>query len=386
VEYVFTPDTSYYSATDLYAIAYGNGRYVAVGASGAVLVSLDATDWSGQAWSLSIVKSRISVHPTRARASVAQRSTFHNGPLGKAIPAGRALVSWISNSPLNGDVWGIAYGAGIFIAVGSNDAWSSVDGESWTQVASLAGYYETGVVTSIAFLNGGFVATWQQTGGDSSSILVSADGGSSWTETALPTGEFYSSVAYGSVAGVPTYVAVGWNGTIATSVNGVGTETSYTIPQQISLLSLTSVAYANGVFVAVGVGWNTYTRADNLLILVSTDGVNWSSQDLPDMSMPPGYVPQAANNYAIPWYCASVAATNGSFMIVADFQFPWGTTGSFWYPGSVVLTSTNGRSWRYDYWNTPLGGVTCGNGFYAIAQGNPLWAVDYGWESDGQSS
>jgi hypothetical protein len=363
VEYVFTPSTMITPA--LYAIAYGNGTYVAVGPYTNVITSSDGTDWiQTQTNNSSIAGWKVPTHPARARGVA-------TGKAGKLPPAPRTLLPSDPAWDMNGDLWDVAFGAGIFIVVGTSGAWSSVDGTSWSYIDSLDSCYDAGCLTSIDYVNGRFMATWQGEG--TSVVLTSTNGGVSWTEMELPNSDFYSGVAYGSVAGVPTYVTVSWSGTIATSVNGVGQMGTYPIPYYFDYVSLTSVAYANGLFVAVGTAWNNNINANSLLILVSSDGLSWTSQDLAELGNPPGYIWQDANNYSPAWCCANIAASGSSFMIVANYIYPWYGEGTEFYPGAVVLAGTTGRTWAYQYWNTALSGVTWGDGFYAVAQGDPVW-------------
>jgi hypothetical protein len=365
-EYVFTPDTSQLSGTpNFFGITYGNGLYVAVADSGTVITSADGTDWNlveSNSYSYrgerSMAKSRTIAKntPHRSRTLAPQKALSLPAPHFKAAPAGRSLLppggEVPSDIPTN--LYGVAFGAGKFVAAGegysgeANSLYWSADGSTWTAVAQDLSEYS---LFSISFVNGVFIATGYKHSDEQSYFLLSSDG-SAWTAVQAPVNDTYGGVACN---GSSTYVAVGYNGTILTSSNGsLWSATDISIPESVSPV-LMSVAFGNGIFVAVGYDWNT----SNLLILVSADGKNWSSQDLPLTGLPTG------NN--LNFYLSGVAAGNDGFVVVGDY----------WYSespgGSIVLTSTTGRSWQYQYWNTLASSVVWGNGLYAIARGDSYW-------------
>lgn len=106
----------------------------------------------------------------------------------------------------------------------------------------------------------------------------------------------------------------------------------------------TSVAYGNGMFVAVGAAVSTSTGG---IVMTSSDGINWTEQ------YPLG------NDDA--WF--DITYGNGTFVAVAPCGLLLGT--------DCVMTSSDGMSWTvrgtayfYDYWQA----VTYGNGtFVAVS-------------------
>lgn len=192
----------------------------------------------------------------------------------------------------------IAYGNGLFVAVGNGGAiQTSPDGVTWTARTAGGGY--TGHFRSIVWVEdlGLFVAvglgggpqtspdgiTWTQQSFDSmpgavavaygdglivaassssSEVEVSTDG-VNWTNHALTTPIVVSGGAFGG--GV--FVLVGSNGEIQSSDDGINwtartADGGYTG-------TFTSVAYGRGLFVAVGTGGEIQT---------SPDGVTWTSR------------------------------------------------------------------------------------------------------------
>lgn len=105
-------------------IAYGAGRYVAVGGDGRVVVSTDSLNWT--------------THPQ------ADRLLFDR----------------------------VVYGVGVFVATVGNSLWTSPDGAQWTSRAmpvKSSGSY-TGYLSSLEYAGGNFFATY------GSDVLLSANG------------------------------------------------------------------------------------------------------------------------------------------------------------------------------------------------------------------
>ena len=160
--------------------------------------------------------------------------------------------------------------------------------------------------------------------------------GMTWTQRTLPSAD-WTSVAYGNGVFVAVSNGVGGgNGNIAaTSIDGA-TWTQRTLPSSVEW---NSVAFGNGTFVAVTLGSDAAT---------STDGVTWTQRTLPS---------------GVQW--SSVAHGNGTFVAI--------TNGTISGSGSVAATSTNGSSWTQRtlpasaVWSS----VTYGNGtFVAVSSSN----------------
>ena len=196
-------------------------------------------------------------------------------------------------------------------------------------------------VAAIASGNGQFVAV-----GGHGNIITSSDG-TTWVSRQIGTDINFNSIAYGN----GLFVAVGLDvidsyvhGAIYISTNAVDW-TSVIDPQVIWWLR--GVAYGNGTFVAVGV---TGT------ILTSSDGINWSpSNDSSDCCSDLEGVCYGNGQFV-------VAQAGGSMLISANGINNWveyytGTAYGFWnivfgdglYVASgsygIILTSTNGIVW-----------------------------------------
>ncbi len=179
------------------AIAYGDGRFVAVG---------NVIDASQQG-----------THSGAAVSTNAVTWTLGN-------PA-------ITTSALNG----LAFGNGIFVAVGdAGSIFSSPDGLVWTRRDSGTTAYLSGV----AHGDGQFVAV---ACAGSPTVLTSPDG-FAWHPQNISTS--FLGIAYGSAQ----YVAVGLRGSICSSSNGI----SWTPHNSGTNADLYGIAFGGGRFVAVG--------------------------------------------------------------------------------------------------------------------------------------
>ncbi len=133
------------SGDDLNAVAYGNGRYVAVGNNMQVIHSTDGITWTRN------VTNDPDVH--------VRDIVFANGRFVAAGEGGRIYTSttgltWtrIIVAPTAIRLRGIAYGGGRFVAVGDTTTVSSADGLTWTvDTTNLR------LANTIAYANGAFV-------------------------------------------------------------------------------------------------------------------------------------------------------------------------------------------------------------------------------------
>lgn len=172
------------------SVAYGNGTYVVTGASGAAMTSTDGTTWT-------------------------QRT----------LPAGyNAFTQTV-------------FGGGVFltIASGFNVAATSTDAITWTQRTMPA----TQTWLGLAYGGGLFTAV----GGNSpGSSAMSADSGVSWTQKLIvPADNTWVGASYGN----GTFLALNQNSAMAATMVPAGvTTTMYTVPASTSSV-LTSLLITN---------------------------------------------------------------------------------------------------------------------------------------------
>ncbi|MFQ3620807.1 MAG: hypothetical protein SNJ78_07665 [Spirochaetales bacterium] len=200
----------------------------------------------------------------------------------------------------------VAYGNGIFVAVGSNGAiFTSSDGREWAD----AGMGEGPNLEIVTSLNNTFYAT----GGGN---LWYSSNGTDWIIVEGISDD---------VAVSPTYrngkyiVFAQSNGPIIyTGTNGISW-TARSLPSEMANVAIYSVTFGSGYFVAVGYDFSYNNRP---CIWISPDGETWSSLDLPLPS------------YA---YLTDISYGNG-FAIVGYDETSYTTP--------LILTSSNGISWN----------------------------------------
>src|SRR6266511_1579746 len=170
---------------------------------------------------------------------------------------------WRNPQPAANTLLSVAYGGGRFVGVGLLGTVStSSDGLHWTSPPSLTPAHLTGV----AYGDGTFVAVGIQgwSGLGENGTILSSEDGKNWAKQSSGTMETLGAVAYGNGMFVVWIV----NGrAFLTSTNGRDW-TQHVIEATGEILS---IAYGNGTFVAVG-GQGP--------ILSSTNGINWITHDI----------------------------------------------------------------------------------------------------------
>lgn len=164
----------------------------------------------------------------------------------------------------------VAYGNGVFVAVGSTiDRFSvsSDGGKTWAEYPAPASGYQW---TSITFGGGLFVAVSKKTGG--SNVVATSPDGITWASRTISSSAMWSSVVYGSgvFVAVAEYDSTGSGTTTiaASSPDGI-TWTARTLP---TLANWTSVAFNGGIFLAISVTTAAAT---------STNGTSWTARTMP---------------------------------------------------------------------------------------------------------
>lgn len=203
-------------------------------------------------------------------------------------------ITWTQRTLPTSSFWmSITYGGGLFTAVefGTSIAATSPDGITWTQrtLPTSTNWH------SVTYGNGVFVAVAKAT-----SIAATSPDGITWTQRTLPTSTDWRSVTYG--AGV--FVAVATSASIAaTSADGI-TWTQRTLPTSTTWESVT---YGNGLFVAVASG--------GTIAATSPDGITWTQRVMPASAS---------------WWCVTYG--NATFAAVAT-------------SGTSAATSPDGINW-----------------------------------------
>jgi uncharacterized delta-60 repeat protein len=221
-----TPSGTEWIST-LWSVTFGNGTFVAVGSSGAIVTSTDGIDWTSNDFGTYDNLNAVA---------------FGNGVFVAVGSSGTILTSsngidWTSrDSGSSNTFYGVTFGNNTFVAVGdAGDGGRSIltsgDGITWTSRIST---YSLSTLYGVTFGNGSFVAA-----GESGTILTSTYG-TAWTDiSALMTSNTLKGVVFGN----NTFMAVGWYGTILQSnplltiknmING-GAEFTNTVSVTLSL-------------------------------------------------------------------------------------------------------------------------------------------------------
>jgi len=217
---VFSSDDSDPNSEDpIWAIAYGNNKFVAVGGDyrqrGKVAVSSDGVTWT----------------------AAARTGSFFNN-----------------------SVSAIAYGNGKFVAAASDRLATSPDGETWTDIPMQ---YNGSGIRAIAYGDGKFVAS-----NGNGEYSISYDG-ETWSGVFVPLAgsSYINTIVYGGAAGQEKFFA-GCQGKIAYSTEDWnGMHWTAVTPSGFESANIYAIAYGNNKFVASSGGITAY----------STDGAAWPS-------------------------------------------------------------------------------------------------------------
>ncbi len=325
------------AAAQLWSVTYGNGLFVAVESS--YLASEVATSTDGETWT---------THPLEGDwngVNYANGMFYATQDTSPFIKTSLDGINWTSQYTPSGDWWGLAYGNGKLMSIGSGSG--NLITSTVTPALTLAGGAQiNGNQTvngdaSIAGninINGNLTTngdTLLQTSANSSTAFqiqnsaggslftantqnntLTLSGGAAWSAAASPVANFWSGAAYGG----GKFVAVRESSPyIATSPDGE-TWTAQTAPAG----PWSTVAYGAGTFVATA-----YFGTDR--VMTSPDGVTWTLQTAPITA-------------------GSVRFVNGLFIATA---------------GNVAMTSPDGVTWTER--TVPAGqwtDVTYGDGKY----------------------
>jgi photosystem II stability/assembly factor-like uncharacterized protein len=264
------------STTENYeGVAYGNGRWVIVGGKGTILSSPDGVQWTAETNPAGTAKlNDVAFGGGKFVAIGSGNQVVLTSPDGhgwtqiplkvggglEIIYDGTQFISsaaggWLFKSPdgtawegleriptLYVDVGGLAYGNGTYVNVGYSrtgkptDLWSSPDLSKWEFRDAQSSQHLLGVVFGL----GQFVAV-----GYKGTLITSPDG-VQWTLRDVPHTGFIWDICQGG----PYLAAAAQWGRVLTSTDGA----NWTRRQTEGDDHLTDIAFGNGTFIAVG--WN----------------------------------------------------------------------------------------------------------------------------------
>lgn len=249
------------------------------------------------------------------------------------------LAATVRTLPISGTV-AVAYGGGVFVAIGATTAASSPDGITWT--ARTIPAPPTGSYKAVAYGNGVFVAVEN----NGSKAATSPDG-INWTARNMPSSSYWYSVAFGN--GVFVSISNVTGTLAATSPDGI-TWTARTLPTSTGWYDVT---YGNGMFFAVS--YATTAAAS------SPDGITWTARIMPTTTFIKvnfgGGLFVALNGSGL------VATSTDGILWVTQVTLPVSATwGSISYGAGmfiimpanspIAFTSINGSTWTS--WALPI--------------------------------
>ena len=253
----------------------------------------------------------------------------------------------------------IAFGNGKFIAVDPSKSYSSTNGITWTNTATLPFGFTFNDVT---FGNGQFVAVgWANVSGTVFGRVYTSPDGITWTSRTPASNQRWERVRYGGglYVAVANYNNAGETDLVMYSADGITWTTSNIVSR-----NYTGVAYGNGLWVAVASSIGGLTD----LTSYSYDAVTWNSVPSSGFS---------SSNLIF----ADGKFTNGSAYSTDGINWSFGT-GGFAFQGLTygngyfvgvrtninnLYYSTNGINWL----NLP--NILDNDGFYSFAFGNNLF-------------
>ena len=273
------PSSDYWSA-----VAYGDGKFVAVAGGGSAAYSTDGITWTAA---------------TLPSSAFWHSVTYGDGKFVAIVDGSDVAaysndgITWTATTlPLSASWCSVTYGNGKFVTVATNSNMFaySTDGITWTaSTLPLPASW-----SSVTYGNGKFVAV-----ADASDTAAYSTDGITWTAATLPADTLWRSVSYGN----GKFVAVAEDAA-AYSNDGI-TWTATTLP---SSASWQSVTYGNDKFVAVA--------SSSDVAAYSADGITWAVITLPSSA---------------PWQ--SITCGDGKFVAVASRS----TTAAYAYPPSDTV-------------------------------------------------
>ena len=294
--------------SDIDAVEYFNGKYIAVGSNAGIFTSLNLTDWTTVSLRTWAEQQKV-CYGEGLFVSVGAKGGIITSPDGK---------NWTKRaSGVKVNLKDIKYGNGVFVAIGEGGTiLQSPDGIEWNVIYSRS----DGVAEGLTFGNGVFVITfydqYYNEGPADYTLVRTSQDGLKWSVKYLEKGGH--DYKYLSYANGLFFIVNGGYQLISMDAS------NWIQPQTSDVYKLNKITYGNGIYVGIGDGGN---------ILTSIDGTEWTS----------GVSPTTEN-------LNEVIFANDMFVAI-------GNTG-------VILTSYDGISWTKNESNIidNLTGISYGNG------------------------
>ena len=296
------------TTAELHDIAYANGQFVVVGEDGIVLTSTNGESWTRQTLPAAVLRGI--AFGADCFVAVGQKIEYMGGP---AIFVSSNALDWIeitTNFPAASELTAIAFGPGGFaVADAYQGNYFSSDLISWN--SSTTNLFDT---ESVRYLNGKYFAV-----GSGGRTAMSADA-RTWNSQTITTRKLFD-----IACGANRYVIVGAKGNLFHSSDAALWSPAPSLVNE----DLEGVAFGNGLFAAVG---------EHGIILTSADGQNWFSQ-----------IVGSANDLD------GLAVANGLAVAVGK--------------NNTILVSRNGSDWT----SCPVTGADAQDDWHGVAFGNGKW-------------
>ena len=278
---------------DIYPIndvTFGKSTFVGVGPYGQIITSNDGYNWASYIYDHYVDFGYIFF--VNSQFITTEYDYYDNGNSDLFIS--QDGLSWVKHDT-DYPIKGITYGNDQFVGVGYDGLIViSDDGINWNEISEGRGTLQfDNFLNDIAYGKGTLAAVGKGT------IRYSKDGFSFSDAENLPISKWTSlhDVEYSENG----FIAVGVNGTILTSSDGV----AWVLRDAGTEYDLYALVYGNGIHVAVGLGG---------IVLTSPDGITWTK-----------------HNAGVPGYLWEIAYGNSLFIALGE--------------GDAILTSRDGITW-----------------------------------------
>lgn len=363
-------------------VVFANGRFVAVGFTGNIITSTDGLNWvRANLASTPVVDLNAVLHDGTQFVAAGTRSAVFTSTDGATWTSRAAVVPTFSDY-LPVDIRGLAFGGGTYIAVTLDGIYTTTNlSGPWVRNPLVL---VSGTLRAVTFTGSSFIAS-----GSFGTLLRSTDNGVTWTaggSDSVSFGDVWVSLASNGTRHVAVKNSFG---SIATSTDGLTWRivTNFAVDLQ----NFNGVSYVNGQFVAVGGGGMIFTSADGLAwtqrssnplglgdfnavaagnsgfvavgvngqIASSPDGQTWTKRDSGAAGALTGVVFGGSKYIAVNNFGIVHSSTNGADWINLGFG---GTPNAIAYDGTQYVVVGNGGSIRTSpdalVWSTRTSGQT----------------------------
>ena len=256
------------------SIAYGNGKFVAVGdintgsgstvANNTAYYSADGVTWTAATFPESKKWTGVAFGGDKFVA------VSSNGTICYSADG----IAWSTASNPAPNATDVCYGNGVFVAVGGHSAYYSANGFNWSEV-SLKNPDGTSIsllgpnAVAIAYGGGKFVITYNVTSSSYASYVSYSADGVNWTTTTIEDdNDNWIKVAYGN--GVYLTCSYETN-KVAISTDGANWDVRIAFQGTAYIRDL---VFWNGAFVLL------YATDDTLKVAISYNGASWDTDDI----------------------------------------------------------------------------------------------------------